>query len=312
MNTSSSIAAPAVSVIIPTYGREEMLCNTIKSVLKQDYPDFELIIVDQTARHLPATENFLQKLRGGCKIKYIFNPVPNTPAARNAGLKAAKGEIIIFVDDDVELSPGFIRNHAANYADPDIAAVAGKVIPDPKTGNPDAWRCKDPIKDWWWFKCDWDKRVPAAFAGGCNMSFRKSALEGVGGFDENYVNECWGEETDPCFRLRKRGHIIMYDPLPALKHFKTPEGGSRTQRKDQTLNISLYRNVTYFFLKNLDRRDLLKHFILAYRCYAGQEKNVIMKNPEVFGRFLKRNFAFTMGFLWGLAALLKKSPASKP
>lgn len=296
---------PPVSVIIATYNREEPLCDTLHSLLKQDYPNFEIIVVDQTATHLPTTKQLLEKLQSDGKIKYIFSPTPNTPKARNTGLKTAKGDVIIFVDDDVDLSTGFIDNHVKNYNDPKIGAVAGKVIPSPPIENPDAWRCKDPIKDWWWFKCDWDKRIESAFAGGCNMSMRASAINSIGSFDENYVNECWGEETDPCFRLRKKGFTIIYDPSAALTHFKVAAGGSRAKRKDQTLNISLYRNVTYFFLKNLAHRDLLKHFVLAYRCYVGQEKNRILKSPAVFGRFLKRNFAYTVGFVMGIAALAK-------
>jgi GT2 family glycosyltransferase len=298
---------PFISVAIVTYNREKVLCETLRSVMEQDYPHFEIIVVDQTKNHLPETAAFLNRLKKENKIQYFFNEIANTPRARNTAIKHAKGEIIIFVDDDVELTPDFILNHVKNYDDEKIVAIGGKVIPKPFYKDPEGEKCKDAVKDWWWFKSDWDVRTPTVGAPGCNMSIRKSALLEAHGFDENFINECWGEETDVLLRLQKKGHEIFYDPKPALYHLKAFAGGSRAKRHDQTQNVSLYRNAVYLFLKDLPHREFLKYLTLIYRCNVGREKPQILRSAKTFGRFLRRNAAFVSGLIQGFIIFKKNS-----
>jgi GT2 family glycosyltransferase len=298
-------ALPSVSIAIVTYNRDHVLCGTLRSIFNQCYPGLEVIVVDQTKMHQPQTRRYLEELKRRRKIKYFFSDTPNTPRARNIALRNATKDVLIFVDDDVELTPGFILNHVKIFTDKKVAAVGGKIIPKPFYKDPEGEKCKDAVKDWWWFKSDWDVRTPTTGIPGCNMSFRKKILTELGGFDETFVNECWGEETDVCLRLRNAGHQIFYDPAPALYHLKSPAGGSRTRRADQTLNVSLYRNAAYLFLKNFSKKDRLKYFILIYRCNVGREKSEILKSPRVFGRFIRRNAAFVYGSLLGYATFKK-------
>ena len=97
---------PFVSVIIPTFQRELVLRNIISQVLSQDYPSFELIVIDQSLAHEPETELFLQEYSGQFANYHLQEP--NVAAARNYGISCAKGEIILFLDDDVEINPNWI------------------------------------------------------------------------------------------------------------------------------------------------------------------------------------------------------------
>jgi glycosyltransferase involved in cell wall biosynthesis len=72
---------PLISVIIPTYGREEPLRDTLEDVLKQDYPAFEVLVVDQSPTHQPETQAYLEQLA---------NRVKSTLNWTNQALKANK------------------------------------------------------------------------------------------------------------------------------------------------------------------------------------------------------------------------------
>lgn len=89
---------PTVSVIIPTYNRASCLGRSIRSVLSQSFSDFELIIVDDCSDD--GTEQVV-KLFSDSRIRYIKNPVnQGGAAARNLGIKAAKGRFVAFQDSD--------------------------------------------------------------------------------------------------------------------------------------------------------------------------------------------------------------------
>ena len=82
-------AFPFVSVILPTYQREEVLCQTVTQLLAQDYPSYEIIIIDQTEKHNDKTDNFLSSLDK--RVKYYHIERPSLPAARNFGLTQDQG-----------------------------------------------------------------------------------------------------------------------------------------------------------------------------------------------------------------------------
>ena len=92
---------PKISVIIPTYNREDFISETIQSVLDQTYKDFEIIVVDDGSKD--NTKSFLEKF--GSKIKLIEQKNQERAASRNNGVKASCGEYLAFVDsDDVWIS----------------------------------------------------------------------------------------------------------------------------------------------------------------------------------------------------------------
>jgi len=126
---SADTSDPFISVVIPTYGRETVLCDSINSILAQDYPAFELIVVDQTQQHEPTTQTLLDQLVEACKIQLYQVSWASLPAARNYAIERANGSILLFLDDDVELPEGFLRAHARAYEGrPEVGAIAGRVF----------------------------------------------------------------------------------------------------------------------------------------------------------------------------------------
>jgi len=110
---------PLISVIIPTYNRARFVGQAIDSVLRQDFPDFEIIVVDDGS-----TDNTRQVLTGyGDRIVCIHQQNAGVSAARNAGIAAAAGDWLAFLDSDDEWLPGYLSVQAARIAQyPDAAA----------------------------------------------------------------------------------------------------------------------------------------------------------------------------------------------
>ena len=107
-----------ISIVIPTYGREALLCETLANIVKQDYPDYEVIVVDQNGT---SASCLLELASTVPKIRHFRIREKGLPNARNYGVSKAKGEVVIFCDDDVILSKGFISHHARNYHDEGVA-----------------------------------------------------------------------------------------------------------------------------------------------------------------------------------------------
>ena len=78
---------PSISVIIPTYRREEPLKDTLDDLLKQDYPDFEVLVIDQTATHSPEIQSYLENLANQHKISWYRLDWASLPGARNYGVR---------------------------------------------------------------------------------------------------------------------------------------------------------------------------------------------------------------------------------
>lgn len=184
------------------------------------------------------------------KIDYHHLPIANSSIAKNTGIKHAKGEIIIFFDDDVEVTKDTISNHLKQYADQNIVGIAGRVINDneivPK--NTDAETGKT---NWLGTKFSYQfwstKKQTVDFVYGCNMSFRKSALDQIDGFDENFPKIF--EEVDLSKRIRKYGSI-NFEPETLVYHHKAPSGGIRPEEKNNK-NKLIFENYGRYLAKNV-------------------------------------------------------------
>lgn len=220
---------PRVSIIIATYQREKVLCDTIEQVLAEDYPDFEVIVVDQTDQHEPTTDRRLSDVDE--RIRYIRLSEPNLTAAENVGIREATGEVVLFLDDDVRIEPGLIAAHAANYADDRWVGVAGMITHDDQPPTRRLPRiCTFSKAGWFFFIHNYNRRVEVRVARGANMSFRRSVLLEVGGIDEGLTENAVHWEIDLCSRVLAAGGRIVHDPAARVHHLKHPRGGARMGR----------------------------------------------------------------------------------
>jgi len=259
-----------VSVIIPTYNRNKILCRTIENIIKYKHQYTELIIIDQTKEHEPETKIYLDNLINNNIIKYIYVDYPNLPNARNIGINTSLGNIIIFFDDDVEINENTIPSHISSLSYSNVGCVTGKVTIFNINKNDNivlrsSNRYKKILKSILFFflrkKASYvgrigilsdfsgDKLLPSDTCIGCNMSFKKEALIKCGLFDSNYKGNAIREDTDMSVRIKKNKYKILYNPDASIIHFMDNSGGTRTALNEIYWS-AIFKNQCYFYLKN--------------------------------------------------------------
>lgn len=261
--------AVKVSVVIATYGREQVLCDTVRQVLAQTYPDFEVIVVDQTERHEPETVRFLEEV--GDRVRLVKLDRPSVTVAENEGIRRARGEVVLFLDDDVRIAPGLIAAHVRNYRDRRWAGVGGLVI---EAGRPPSRHLPRVVTNsdagWFFFMHNYDRRTEVRVAQGCNMSFRRRVLVEVGGVDEGFLENAVHWELDLCNRISQAGGGIVHDPEAHVLHLKHPVGGCRMGRTKAQSFFDNYMRVIFRHLGRHQRPLVLWRLLRDYVLVDGQ------------------------------------------
>ncbi len=244
-----TLPAPQLSIVIPTLNRKQAIVDLIHDLQAQDHPSFEIIVVDAGREE----NSVLQALAMTDKrITVLRITSGGTCYARNTGVARARGQIVVFTDDDVRLSNRqFLSIHARNYADPAIGGVGGRVLDANQELNREQSVpvCKVTTTGRVYPNATSRVRQDINAPRGGNMSFRKQIILDVGGFDEQFRGNAMREETDFSLRVVKAGWRIIYEPSAALTHLALT-GGSRTADRLQWYR-DFFFNESYFFLKHV-------------------------------------------------------------
>lgn len=193
------------TVVIVTLNRKELASKLVTQIRKFN-PSEEIIVIDQSGKQ------------------------PNLCQGRNEGYKKALGEIIIYFDDDVEITENTIQSHLAEYEDDSVIGVAGRVINDdepiPEKSAVLVGKVNNLLTDF--TKNFWStKKQIVEFPYGCNMSFRKNILAKVNGFDERIPAPSTAfDEIEIALRIKKFGKII-FSPTALVFHHRVTMGGTR-------------------------------------------------------------------------------------
>lgn len=307
------MSAPLLSVIIPTYRREAVLRDTLHSVLQQDYPCFEVIVVDQRPQHQPQTQALLQQLATTGQIILYTVDWASLPAARNYAVERSRGEIIVFIDDDVELPPGFLQAHARAYQQrSEVGAVAGRVFDRMKLAESDGIviedlppEAMDPGIAWYYLDLVHTvKPQQVLTARGCNMSFRRDLFDKFGlRFDERFYGSAVREESDFCLHIRRTGLIIWYDPAAHLVHLGEETGGCHDiGTRSLSYQLNFYHNHFLLALKNLTPLEMLQLSSRLFDCH-------VLGNPPCYKdssplKVISRCGFYSLGLLYAGYTLL--------
>ncbi|HXP85600.1 MAG TPA: glycosyltransferase family A protein [Bryobacteraceae bacterium] len=267
-NKSVAPGGPAVSVIIATYNRGEILCQTMAMALAQDYTDFEVIVVDQSPEPPEAVQRFVQN--AGSRLKYIRRETPNLPAARNAGVRAAQGEIVVFIDDDVVIEPDFAASHLRHYSDDQVGCVTGPALPPDERSEQEV--LAQQLRLFNVTKNLDDGCCLVEWGAGCNFSFRKTAFLKAGMSDVRFSGG-WAEDADLCVRIRHQGYVIVFDPRVRLIHLALRSGGcafressDEERRRAEQCRMYLFLNVKNWTA--IGTPMVMRNLWFAYRNYA--------------------------------------------
>jgi cellulose synthase/poly-beta-1,6-N-acetylglucosamine synthase-like glycosyltransferase len=200
-----------------------MLMAAVESLVPQLRPADELIVVDSASR-----EPVAGIIGDRDFVRVVRLEVPGTSRARNAGFGAASASIVAFIDDDVVVAPSWVSEVGRAFDDSAVGFVTGRAVTDRDAKLPvsavvgEQRRRFDPEGD------------PSHLGGGVNMAFRRTALEGIGGFDEGMgpaTRLRAAEDHDVFWRLLRAGWRGVYEPSIVVTHRQWRTTGQAIRRQ---------------------------------------------------------------------------------
>lgn len=208
---------PSVSVVIAAYNEEKVIINTIEALLASDYPNLEIVVVDDGSQDRTAAL-VEERFAGVSGVKLIRKPNGGKSSALNRGISEACGEIIVSLDADTLFKPETIHRLVRHFSDPKVGAVSGNV----RVGNPNnlitKWQSLEYITSQNFDRRAYDLLNCITVVPGAAGAIRRSALLAVGG----YLPDTLAEDTDLTWRLRRAGWRVVNDSS-AMAYTEAPE-----------------------------------------------------------------------------------------
>ncbi|WP_320783109.1 glycosyltransferase [Streptomyces sp. CRN 30] len=227
----SSPVPPSASIVVATRERAGQLARALDSLLAQDHPDYEVVVVDNA----PVTDETreLVERKYGERVRYVREPVPGLAVAHNRGLTAVRGEVVAFTDDDVVADPRWLAELTTPFAaDPGLGCATGLILParlrtpaqvlleshggfakgfTPRTYDPADPPAGEPLFPF----------TAGRFGSGAGMAFRTAVLRGIGGFDPATgagTRARGGDDLYGFVRVLADGHRLHYTPSALVWH----------------------------------------------------------------------------------------------
>jgi glycosyltransferase involved in cell wall biosynthesis len=200
---ADGMSAPAVSVIIPTYGRPALAAAAAASALAQrlDGAAFEVIVVDDGGQD--GTAAALAAI-GDARLRCHWIEHAGPAAARNAGARLAQSAVLAFLDSDCLAQPGWLAAGLARLAaDPALFGVEGRVEPAQSGEATPFTEAVTNLAGGRWLTCD--------------LFVRREAFLALGGFDERFTEPC-REDSEFAFRAQAAGLSFAFEPAARVLH----------------------------------------------------------------------------------------------
>lgn len=264
---------PKVSVVIPTKNRSALVADAIDRIESQSVPRelYEVIVIDNDSAD--DTRSILeQKARRYSNFRFGLQEKPGAAATRNAGLRMAKNEIILFIDDDVQAEPRLIQAHLdCHLKNPGASVIGSVTIPWGDTTEPFLRYLRDhrilnpytPSKG----------PIDFAYYHTCNVSTPSNVLLKVGGFNESF--RIYGmEDIELGYRLERAGSQMVFSPEAKAVHYRFPGHQDFIERCEQAgyslgQLLQLHPELKKRFVESGRITKRLKNLHLLYRWAAG-------------------------------------------
>jgi len=220
------------SVIIPTRDRAKMLAICLESLVQQTLSrdDFEVLVIDNGSTDSTAdvAKGFADRLN----LVYVYEPEPGLHSGRHAGVRNARSDILLFGEDDLDVTPGWVAGAIAALRDEKVALAGGNLLP----------KFEGEVPGWlqlWWSRPVYKGRafgyygildfgvgrfeVDPAYVWGGNFAVRRSALEAVGGFHpdgmpQELITRRGDGESYTARAIHKRVGRVMFDSEITVRH----------------------------------------------------------------------------------------------
>jgi GT2 family glycosyltransferase len=208
---------PFVSVVIPTVDRGEAVLPTVESILRNTYPSFEIIVIDQSGDH--RTETALRPYAEAARIQYLRSPHSGVATNRNAGARQAKGTLVAFTDDDCTVTPDWLQHLVNEFQiDERIGMLFGNVLAGPHDRQ--AGFIHSYVRTTAFLARSVRQKHLVEGIGAC-MAVRRNVWEELGGFDELLgagARFRSAEETDLALRVLWTGYGVYDTPKVSVIH----------------------------------------------------------------------------------------------
>ena len=231
-------APPTVSVVVPSVDRPDALRRTIRDLLDQDYPDFEILVVDNAPGQSGADAVVASIDAGRRTVRYLVEPRRGASHARNRGLHDARSEIVAFVDGDVRVDRSWLAAIATSMGiavdggATSVSCVTGPILPAALETQAEQW-----MEEWGGYSKGFERRIfdlrvhrgdgplypfaAAVFGSGAQMAFRTSDLRQLRGFDlalGGGTPSRSGEDLALFLDLVSSGRTLVYEPGAIVWH----------------------------------------------------------------------------------------------
>lgn len=197
-----------ITIQICTYNRKDLIIKSLEALFNQNYPKdkYEIVLVDDGSSD--GTAEALAALNPPCKFTCLHQENSGLSTGRNRGIKAASGEIILFVDDDIMASPELLAEHMQIHRKYPKSVVRGWVNHVDNLEKPGK-QPKFTMQD-----------ISTAFFWTSNVSVGKKYLEEAGLFDETFKEYGW-EDLELGLRLKALGLTLKYNRDAIVYHYKS-------------------------------------------------------------------------------------------
>ena len=262
------VAQPRVSVVVRSYNRLAALAELLQALLAQDHESFEIVVVEQSSVKTTAETQKIEALARDPRVRLLYHQPLGGPGARNAGVRAARGDLLVFIDDDdLPASTDWISKHEANFGDSKCLGVTGRFVDD---GKPyvNLERARRDVLSFnilkWqrvFARTDQRKRVESLMGG--NAAIPRRTLERFGLWDE-----CTPIEDEPSLAYRinagkRDDEYLLFDPsVEMIRRLDVPGGMAK-----RTMSGPHYAKRVFTFLHNVIGHYFPVRFVLLYPLY---------------------------------------------
>ena len=260
-----------ISVIICTYNREKYIYNVLESLAKGTLnPDgYEIVLIDNNCSDNTAAQiDRFEAAWPDVKLRRFIETNQGLSFARNRGIKEAKGDLLVYVDDDAFVNSDYLENYLELFQRrKDIDAAGGPIIPYYEVGEEPVWmtyHLKRLLTGYLYFG-NKEKAFPGEnYPGGGNAAYRREVFEKVGFYNVELGRKGGdlggGEEKDIFSKMKAAGMAFIYTPgsilyhsIPAYKleneYFDRVTRGIGTSERLRTLKISRMKYIKRLFIE---------------------------------------------------------------
>jgi GT2 family glycosyltransferase len=199
---------PSFTVVVCSFNGESTIRDTLDGLSALEYPTYDVIVVDDGSTDRTA------QISAEYPVRVISTENGGLSSARNIGMNAATGDIVAYIDDDAYPDSDWLCYLALTFLDSQFAGVGGPNLAPPGDGaiaecvsNAPGGPVQVLLSD-----------TEAEHIPGCNMAFRRDALQEINGFDPMF--RAAGDDVDLCWRLQDRGHSIGFNPAAMVWHHR--------------------------------------------------------------------------------------------